>query len=379
MKDLKVALVHDSLTQHGGAEKTVEAMCEIFPNAPIYTSIYKPKAMGNFFKNKDVIAIGNKANKLLSSIPILSKYFTFLLPQYFESLDLSSYDVILSSSSSYAKGVLTKPSQLHVSYIHTPPRFLYGYSVESTKRNAWYYKPVVMIVDHFLRIWDFLAAQRPDYLVTNSINVQNRISKFYKRDSVVIYPPVETSYAEKKYDIDNLEQPYYVALGRLSAYKNFDLIINAFNILGINLKIIGTGTSEQELKKIAKANIKFLGRISDEEKHKTLSNSLGYIFPVVEEDFGITVVEALAHGKPVLAHNSGGPKEILEEGVTGMLFNSLNLEDFMNKIKEFDMKVRNNEFNSDKAKEKAKSFSKEKFQKQLLQFIDEKWEEKNRN
>jgi glycosyltransferase involved in cell wall biosynthesis len=373
----KVAIVHDSLTQHGGGEKTVEAICEIFPNAPIYTSVYKPKKMSGFFKNKKVITANSNLNKVLGKIPTLSKYFTFLLPLIFENFDLSEFDIIISSSSSYAKGVLTTPEQLHIGYIHTPPRFLYGYSVESTKRDAWYYKPVVMVVDHYLRTWDFLAAQRPDYLVTNSKNVQKRISKFYKRDSKVIYPPVEVEYAEKESKCNNMEQPYYVALGRLSAYKNFDLIINAFNLLGMPLKIIGTGTEEANLKKIAKDNIEFLGRIPDKEKHCVLQHCLGYLFPVEEEDLGITVIEALAHGKPVLAHRSGGPLEIIRENKDGMFFDSLDLDHFVKKLKEFDKKIRAGEFDFKGSKKYAKKFSQKRFNMEFEKFVMEKWKEKN--
>lgn len=378
MKKPKVAIVHDTLTQHGGAERTIEAMLEIFPDAPIYTSVYKPEKMGRLFEDKKIITAGQGLNKVLGKIPILSKYFTFMLPLIFENFDLSEYDIIISSSSSYAKGVLTKPEQLHISYIHTPPRFLYGYTVESTKRNAWYYKPVVMFVDHNLRIWDFLAAQRADYIIANSKNVQKRIRKFYKRDSEVIYPPVEIEYAKKTYPKDSIQQPYYVALGRLSAYKNFDFIINAFNLLGTPLKIIGTGSEELRLKSMAKDNIEFMGRVSDEEKHRILQHSLGYIFPVEEEDLGITVIEALAHGKPVLAHKSGGPLETIRDGKYGMFFDSLDLDHFVKRVKEFDEKIRNKRFDQEAAKKQAKKFSKEKFKRTFEDFVIEKWEEKQK-
>lgn len=378
-KKPRVAIAHDILTQHGGAEKTIEAICDIFPKAPIYTSIYKADKMGDFFRHKKIITAGVKLNKLLGNIPLLSKYFTFLLPLTFEGFDLSEYDIVISSSSSYAKGVLTNPNQLHVSYIHTPPRFLYGYSVESVKRNAWYYKPVVMVVDHFLKIWDYHAAQRPDFLVTNSKNVQRRIKKFYRRESKVIYPPVETEYAEKTYPKNNMEQPYYMAIGRLSAYKNFDLLISAFNITGMYLKIIGTGIDEARLKKMAKNNIEFVGRVDDEEKHRLLQHSLGFLFPVEEEDLGITPIEAMAHGKPVLAHRSGGPLETIREGKDGMFFDSIDLDHFMKKLKEFDKKVRTGSYNEEVIKKHAKKFSKDRFQYEFKNFVMEKWEEKQAN
>lgn len=376
MRNPKVCIVHDFLVQHGGGEKTVEVMAELFPEAPIYTAIYKPEKIGGVFKDRKIITPGQSANNMLSKFPILSKYFTFLLPLAFENFNLSEYDIILSSSSSYAKGVLSNPDQLHISYIHTPPRFLYGYSVESTKRNAWYYKPVVRLVDHYLRIWDFIAAQRADFIVTNSINVKNRISKFYRRDAKVIYPPVEIKFKKNSPQANNLQQTYYVALGRLAAYKNFDLIINGFNLLGLSLKIIGTGSEEKMLKKMAKNNIEFLGRLPDEKRDDILENCLGVIFPVEDEDFGIVPVEALAHGKPVLAHKSGGPVETIRENIDGMFFDKIELEEFVEKVREFDEKIHRKEFDSEEIKKQANKFSREKFEKEYKNFVMQKWAEK---
>ncbi|MBI2414843.1 glycosyltransferase [candidate division WWE3 bacterium] len=370
----KIAIVHDYLVQHGGAERSVEAIAQIFPEAPIYTAIYKPKKVGGIFSSRKVYTATKGANTLFNIFPIFAKYFTFLIPMFFENLNLDEYDIIISSSSGYAKGVLTKPRQLHIGYIHTPPRFLYGYSVESTKRNAWYYKPVVMIVDHFLRVWDFVAAQRPDFLVANSKTTRDRIRKFYGRDAIVINPPVEID--DTKIERNSLEPPYYYALGRLVAYKNYDLIIEVFNILGLPLKIIGTGPEEAKLKKIAKSNIKFLGRSNDLERNTVIENSLGYIFPVVEEDFGIVVVEALTHGKPVLAHRSGGPTEILREGKDGMFVDDLNLPNFVDKMREFDKAVRNKNFDPIDIKKNSAKYSKQRFQNELYEFVMQKWLEK---
>lgn len=371
----KVAIVHDYLLQHGGGEKTVEAIAELFPEAPIYTSFYNAKKVGGIFSTKKVITGTKGINGLLGIFPIFAKYITFLVPVMFENFDLSEYDIVISSSSSYSKGVITKPNQLHISYIHTPPRFLYGYSVESTKRNAWYYKPFVMLIDHFLRIWDYLAAQRADFIVCNSKCVQERINKFYKRDATIINPPVEIEF-QSGTNTNNLEQPYYYALGRLAAYKNFDLIVQAFNVLGLQLKIIGTGSEEKKLKQMAKPNIKFLGRSSDKEKHEIIENSLGYIFPVEEEDFGIVVVEALAHGKPVLAHRSGGPLEIIREEKDGMFFDTTELSHFIEKVREFDNKVRSKSFDPISMKKQSTKFSKQRFQNEFYEFVMKKWQEK---
>jgi glycosyltransferase involved in cell wall biosynthesis len=326
--------------------------------------------MSKIIRPKRVITPGKEFNKLLTLFPILSKYFTFLLPVTFENFDLSDYDVVISSCSSYAKGVLTKPDQLHIAYIHTPPRFLYKYSVESTKRDFFIYKPVVMLVDHYLRVWDFLAAQRPDVLIANSREVRARIRKFWRRDAKIVYPPVEVEYAEKHTSSNNMEPPYYVALGRFSAYKNFDLIVSGFNLTGMKIKILGGGFEESSLKKIAKSNIEFVDRPSDEEKHKIMAGALGLIFPVIDEDFGIVPIEAMSHGLPVLAHRSGGPMETVVEGETGMFFDNLDLEHFTAKLKEFDSLIRKKHFDPEKIKKHAQKFSKERFQREFMEVLN---------
>lgn len=374
-KTPKVAIVHSHMVQYGGGEKTVEAICELFPDAPIYTAMYKPEAMSPTLRAKRVITPGEGTNKLLTLFPILSKYFTFLLPTVFENFDLSEYDIVISSCSSYAKGVLTKPDQLHVTYVHTPPRFLYNYSVESTKRDFFIYKPVVMLVDHYLRIWDFLAAQRSDFLVANSLCVRDRIRKFWRRDAKVIYPPVEVDVVPSSLRENNLEQPYYVAVGRFSAYKNFDLIVNGFNLTGLRIKIIGSGLETNALKKMAKSNVELLGKIPDDEKKKVLAGALGFIFAAEDEDLGIAPIEAMANGLPVLAHRSGGPMETVIEGETGLFFDEINLESFSAKLKEFDSLVHKKHFDHEKVKKHASQFSKEKFQKEFYKFVMEKWAE----
>ena len=374
-KTLKVAVVHDYLLQHGGAEKTLEAILELFPDAPIYTGLYSPKNFSETITKRKVYSIKNPLIKLFS------KQFTFIMPMVFENFDLTDYDIIISDSSCWAKGVISHPNQLHISYIHTPPRFLYKYSVESPKRFKWYYKPIVTVLDHFLRIWDYCAAQRPDYLLTNSKTTKARIKKFYTRNSQVIHPPIEVKETKDKTTKDNIQKPYFCSLGRLAAYKNNELLIEAFKLLGWDLKIMGTGTEEKKLRKIAKdyPNIKILGRVSEEKKNQVLSNCKGLIFPVVEEDWGIVPLEAMKKGKPVLAHKSGGATETVKENVTGMFFESLRLEDFVNAIKEFNEAIEADKFDLEKIKSHADSFSKEGFKKEFMEFVKQKWSEHKEN
>ena len=373
MKNLKVALIHDYLTQYGGAEKTLEAIIEIFPDADIFTSFYESKNMSDQINSKNIIS-SKKMGKFISIHPILSKYLTFLIPLIFENYDLGDYDLIISDSSSYAKGVITNPNQMHICYIHTPPRFLYKYSVENTKRNKWYYRWIVRYIDNLLRLWDFQAAQRPDFLVSNSFEIQKRIEKFYKRTSTVIHPPVDYIETKDFYP----EKNYYLIAGRLVAYKNFDIVIKTFNELeSLKLLVIGNGPLENDLKKMAGKNIKFLGKVNEKEKHLIMENCLGLINPVTDEDFGIVPVEVLLHGKPVLAHRSAGHLETIVEGVNGEFFDILEINNLKGKIIEFDKFINNNKYDANRIKSTAQKFTKEEFKRNFSKFVFDKLDKKN--
>lgn len=365
-KNPKVALVHDYLNQYGGAEKTLEKIMEIFPEAPIYTGILDLDKLPKKFKERKIIS--PSVNFIFKKFP---KLFTFLMAQRFEDFDLSNYDLILSDGTAWAKSVNTNKNQLHISYIHTPPRFLYKYSTESTLRKNILLKPLFAYLDFYLRIWDFSAAQKPNFIISNSKEVQKRIKKFYKRNSEVIYPPVENS----RYEKANIIKDYYVISGRLSSYKNFDLVIELFNNIEKELIVIGVGIEENNLKKLAHENIKFLGKVSNEELHETLSHAKGYIFPVKEEDFGIAPVEALSHGVPVLAHRSGGPLETIEEGVDGLFFDEINIKSITEKFIEFDKKIEENYFDRKLISERAQKFNEKIFVDKYTNFIENKWNE----
>lgn len=360
----KVALIHDYLNQYGGAERTLEKIMDLFPDAPIYTGILDLKKLPPVFKERKIIT--PNLNFLFKKFP---KLFTFLMGNRFENFDLSSFDLIISDGTAWAKSVITEKNQLHISYIHTPPRFLYKYSSENTLRKKWYLKPLFAYLDFHLRIWDYTAAQRPDFIISNSEEVKKRIKKFYKRDSEVIYPPVRI----KKYK-ESTREEFYLTTGRLSSYKNFNLVINLFNNLQKELIVIGTGIEEENLKNLAKSKkIKFLGKVSDEVLDEYLSKAKGYIFPVKDEDFGIALVEALNHGTPSLAHRSGGPLEILREDIDGLFFDEINLDSLTKKFMEFDKKINENKFNRKEISEYTKRFDENLFQKNLSKFIEKNW------
>jgi len=373
MKEPKIAIAHEFLTQFGGAEKTLEAISEIFPDAPIFTAKYDSKNMPKSITEREIIY----PKGLLSGITE-KLFFLFRMPTIFENFDFRDYDIIVSSGTTWNKGILTKPEQMHVTYIHTPPRFLYKYSQETTKWQKPLFKPFYSYLVNFIRLWDYVAAQRPDYLVTNSENTRKRIQKFYGRDAKIIYPPVETNF-QKDDGLKKADTPYFLAVGRLSKYKNFDLLIKAFNEVKYKLIIVGSGLEEEYLKSISGDNVVFKGRASDEEKNRLLEGCMGLINPVSDEDFGIVPVEAMAHGKPVLAHKSGGHLETITEGMTGLFFEGEDPKTLSEKIIEFDQMIKNKYFDHVKITEHAQKFSKERFKSEFENLVREKWEEHKKN
>lgn len=347
----------------------MEKMLDLFPQAHIYTGFCKPL---------------NISQKILAQKIFSGKipgFLGFLMPLVFEGFDLRQYDIIISEGTAWPKGVLTNPDQLHISYIYTPPRFLYGYATEGQKRDKWYLKPFLKVIDHFLRIWDYSAAQRPDHIISISQEVAARIKKFYGRESQIIYPPVDTNVSQITEDSgDDLRSSdipnYYLCISRLAAYKNIGLLIEAFNKTNLNLVIAGTGKEETRLKELSKGKTELLGFVDDEKKRKLLEDCKGFIFPTDHEDFGIVVVEALAYGKPVLCHKSGGPLEIVSDGVTGMFFSDLNPEKLAKAITEFDKNINEGRYNSKSMQKSAEKFSSERFKQQFLDFVLTSWEKK---
>ncbi|MBU2236246.1 glycosyltransferase [Patescibacteria group bacterium] len=311
---MKVALIHDHLAQDGGAEKVLMAFQEIFPDAPTYVLVYNSKQANSNFAHKDIRT--SFIQKLPGGVKHY-KWFLRLMPAATESYDLSEYDIVLSSTSAFAKGIITKPETLHVCYCHTPTRFLWS-DTHSYVQELPYgpiFRKLVPLVLHKIRIWDRIAADRVDRFVSNSKIVQHRIKKYYKRESDVIHPPVDI----RKFSVSSNIGNYYLMGGRLVSYKRFDMGVQAFNRLGIPLKIFGVGPEFANLKKMARPNIEFLGKVSESEKRKLFSEAIAFINPQ-EEDFGIVMIESMASGRPVIAFNKGGAREIVVSGKTGELF-----------------------------------------------------------
>ena len=361
---MKIALVHDSIIQQGGAENVLRAFQEVWKDAPTYVLFYDRDKASPEFLNKDI------RTSFLQKMPGgVSKYQWYLplMPMATEQHNLADYDLILSSSSLFAKGVITNPKTLHICYCHTPTRFLWSDKhqyIEDLNYNR-VIKKVIPLVLKGLRQWDMVSASRVDQFIANSETVRDRIKKYYRRSSDVIYPPVKT---ERFY----ISQPenYYLAGGRLVGYKRFDIVVQAFNRLGIPLKIFGRGPMLERLRKMAKKNIEFLGHVSDQEKSELYSKCLAYINPQVE-DFGITAIEAMASGRPVIAYGVGGARETVAPAQTGEFMDEQSWEELGNRIIRFDAA----KYNPQTIKQHAAQFDENRFKAQIKDYVNLKWRE----
>lgn len=319
---MKIALVHDYLNQYGGAERVLEVLCEIFPEAPIYTLLYDEQATGGVFKGREIYT------SFLQKTPFARKHhriFPLLMPLAVEQFDFSYYDFVFSISASFTKGIITKPRTKHINYCLTPTRFLWDDSHRYIDefRYLWPIRKLVPFFITYLRLWDKEAAMRVDQFVGISNFVKTRIKKYYNRSADVIYPPVETQRFYISDDVDD----YFLMVGRLVPYKRFDLAVKVFSAIGKSLKIIGDGPERKRLEKMARStssgqagqNIEFLGLVSDYKMPEIYSRAQAVIFPQ-EEDFGIVPLESMASGRPAIAYRGGGALETILEGKTGIFF-----------------------------------------------------------
>lgn len=362
---MKVALVHDYLREFGGAERVLVALHELFPDAPVFTASFYQNGLDSqakMFENWDIRV--SWFDKLHLPDRLVSPFRIFA-PQMFESFDLKEFDVVISSCNIYfSKAVTTKPETLHISYIHTPPRFLYGYTTSFNYKKHWWSRIGGEVMNHFLRVYDFTTSQRPDILIANSKNVAERIKKFYRRDCAIINPPVDLGeYKGVKKDSGG----YYLALNRLVKGKGTEIIVQACSKIGIPLKVAGSGPELTYLKKVAGPKIEFLGYVSDQERIKLLAGAKALVVASEDEDFGITAVEAQAAGTPVVAVRAGGYLETVIEGKTGVFFDKAEVGSLVEVLEKFDEK----KFKTEDLKKNAQKFSKENFQKQILELINE--------
>ncbi|MFN4212682.1 MAG: glycosyltransferase [Microgenomates group bacterium] len=333
LKNKKIAIVYDWIDKWGGVERVLLTLHEMFPNAPFFTSHYDPQR-AVWAKNLTI------KTSFIQKLPVFirrSRFFSFpLYPFAFESFDFSSFDVVISVTSSFAKSIITKPKTFHLCYLLTPTRYLWF-------MNKEYHAPKI----NYLKKWDYVAAQRPDKIISISKTVAQRCQRYYKRKSEVIYPPFDIDYWGKikseirsrklqihgKFKILNSKQ-FFLIVSRLEPYKKVDLVVQSFNQLNYQLVVIGEGSQKNKLKKIAGKNVIFLSGLTDQELGWFYSNAKVLIMPQ-EEDFGYTALEAQFFGCPVIAYKKGGARETIIDGKTGLFFNEQTEESLIGALERF--------------------------------------------
>jgi glycosyltransferase involved in cell wall biosynthesis len=327
---MQIVLIHDWLNQTGGAESVLEALHGLYPQAPIYTSMYAPQRMPAAYRGWEI------RTSFMQRLPGVTGHHQAFLPLYplaFDRLDLSSYDLIISNASAFCKGVHARPGAVHLCYCLTPTRFLWMYP-EYVAREGFGRLPRMVLppLIRLLRDWDRAAADRVTAFAAISVAVQARIRRFYGRESEIIYPPVA-----KSAFVPTRQGPpgdYFLSVGRLIPYKRMDLAVRAFSQLGLPLVVIGEGRDRAALERLAGPNVRFLGRVGEEEKRRYLAGCRAFLFPG-EEDFGIAPLEAQAAGKPVIAFAAGGALDTIQEGVTGEYFRASTPESLAAAVRAF--------------------------------------------
>lgn len=357
VRALRVAIVHDWLVG-GGAELVVEQLHKMYPDAPIYTS-YCTDEWRKRLDNKVVTGWLQHLGKIRKFIPVLRIW-------WFTQLKLDEYDLVISSSGAEAKGIKTKT--LHVNYCHAPTHYYWSRYDEYMKHPGfgkfdWLARIGLKLLVAPLRKWDYKTAQRPDYIIANSNHIKTEIKKYYHRDATVIFPPVHFERFQKPQH-KNLPRKGFVIAGRQTPYKRFDLAIQACTKLNLPLRVIGSGPDHARLRSLAGPSIEFLGRISDEAMEKEFASAEALLFPGLD-DFGITPVEAMAAGTPVIAYKAGGALDYVIEGKTGMFFEEQTVDSLCKALQAFQSKT----FHADTIRDSVRKFAPEYFQQNMSDYI----------
>lgn len=356
---MKTALVHDWLNQIGGAENVLESLVDLFPGAPLYTSIYAPRLMPASYAAWDI------RTSFMQRLPGVATHHQSYLPFYplaFEQFDLSGYDLVLSNKSAFCHGVITPPETLHICYCLTPTRFLWMY--ESYRQREGLGKAADAALRPALaalRQWDRLAADRVDHFIAISRVVQARIKKYYGRDSAIIYPPVDV---ERFTPSTRQPGDYYLAGGRLIPYKRVDLAVEAFNRLGRPLLVFGDGRDRADLQARAASNVTFLGRVSWDRLVDLFQHCRAFVFPGLE-DFGIAPLEAQAAGRPVIAYAGGGALDTIVDGETGVLFREQTAQALIDAVHTFESMA----ISPAACRSNAERFATARFRSELMNYV----------
>lgn len=354
---MKTALVYDRANKWGGAERVMLALHEMFPDAPLYTSVYDKKKAGW----ADVFKVENSFLQRFPHIISNHEMYPFLMPIAFEQFNFDNYDLVITVTSEAAKGILTKPHTKHICYCLTPTRYLWSGYNEYFKNG--FLKFVSSPVVSYLKTWDKIASSRPDFYIAASNEVKRRIKEYYNKDSAVIYPPLTLD--KKDEPLAKGKNDYFLVVSRLVSYKRIDLAVRSCNHLRLPLKIIGSGREELSLRKIAGPTIEFLGNVNDNELVNYYSHARALICPGLE-DFGLTILEIQKYGKPVISYKGGGALETIIEGKTGIFFNNQTEETLTKILKNFDAM----HFKSEDCRKQADKFSFNKFKSNFYSLVE---------
>ena len=355
---MRIAMVHDWLNQMGGAEDVLNVLNDIFPSTPIYTSIYAPKQVGPEFLEMDIHV--SWANKL-PKIHVKHQLYLFVYPFVFNQFDFSGYDLVLSNKSGFCHGVRTPADTTHICYCLTPTRYIWD--LESYLEQEKFHPLMPLLLKPFVKLMqkqDRKAADEVDYFIAISTEVQKRISRIYERKSVIIYPPVDTN----RFVLSEGQGSYFLVVSRLIPYKRIDLAIEACTKLGVPLKIAGEGRDRDRLQTLAGDNVEFLGRVSDADLPDLMSGCKALLFPGLE-DFGITPLQAMASGRPVIAFAGGGALDYVREGETGNLISHQTVDAFMDGIERFGTC----KFNYSSIRQFALKFDQSVFEQKIREFV----------
>ncbi len=358
---MKTALVHDWLNQIGGAEDVLETLTNLYPQAPLYTSLYWREKMPPHWREWDI------RTSFIDRLPWARKkqqlYFP-LYPYAFEQFDFREYDLVISNKSGFCHGIITGSETLHICYCLTPTRYVWRYHQYAEQEDlGWFVRKLLPPFLTFLRQWDRLAADRVDHFIAISDEVRRRIAKVYQRDSTIIYPPVDTGRFQPSSRIDD----YYLIVGRLVPYRRIDLLIEAFNKMDRPLLIAGSGRDRERLEAMAGPNIDFLGYVPDEALPDLMARCRAFVFPG-EEDFGIAPIQAMAAGRPVIAYASGGVLDTVIPGETGYLFAEQTVADIIQAVEAFDP----DSVDPARLRAQAEKFDTELFKRQMTAFVEQK-------
>lgn len=355
----RVAIVYDRVNKWGGAERLLLVLHKMFPDADLFTSVYHPK------KAEWAHVFPKVIPSFLNKIAILRdrhEYLSLLMPLVFESFNFDEYDLVISVTSEFAKAVVTKPGTQHICICLTPTRYLWSGHGDYFQNRL--IRRLCGPIVRYLRSYDLVCSWRPDEMIAISTDVQDRIKKYYGRKSTVLYPPL-TQFPKTTIKAHHKFGKYYLLVSRLVGYKKVDLAIRAFNTLGYKLVVVGSGNQEPKLKRMAKGNIVFVGNLTDDELVMYYQNTLGLIFPQIE-DFGLVAIEALANGAAVVGYNCGGIRDIIEDGKTGVLFDKQTVESLTSAVKKFE----GIKFDPGTLINRSRDFSEGEFRKKLLKIIN---------